>query len=923
MTLDDLLGALWGDEHPHTGRGAVRNYLHRLRRVLGAIADEPAIVLRGGGYVLRTDELSSDVARFRHHVRSARRIRRSGGAEEAASELRLALGEWQGQPLGGARGAAVDELRDGLERERVDALELLAEIDLELGRHAEAIDLVTEGVRQQPFRERLHEFLMLALCRSGRQAEALVVYDRLRRLLADELGVEPSSGLRAVYADILRADGEHDDSSKVRPAQLPIDLPVFVGRETELAEGVSGAVTLVHGMPGVGKTAFAVHLSHQVSEKFPDGQLYINLRGFGPDDMVVSPEEALRTFLEALGVSPAHTPEDVDGRSALYRSVLSGRRLLVVLDNARDAEQVLPLLPGGSGCHVLITSRNELLGLITATGARTMWLDVLDDRPARELFTRRIGPAQANGEPNAVAEIIALCARLPLALAVVSARAATHPRFSLSDIAEELRRSRGGLDGFRGVDPMTDVRSVLSWSYRALSTSAARLLRLLSLHPGTAIGLAAAASLAGGSTQDTTPALRELTSANLVVEERPGRYSLHDLVHTYASELRKGEDEEASVRLRDHYLQTAYIADEFFSKADDKPACPNALPGVSIHAVTSHEAAVAWFNDERVAMLTLIERAPSDWAWRAAWTMRRHLDWGGYWEDLGAVSRIAERQGSAEGRAYALRGLARVASQRGNHDAAVDQLADALHLFRQTGNETAMAYTHRQLAGVLQLAGRDDEAIDHSTSALELFHATGGRAGEGGALVALAWALTRAGRSQEAIDVGLRALPLVENSGETYSTNLVYQAIGRASHQLGQFDNAISYREKGMELMHAVINTMRPAASLLLRTNTTLTQINLSAAYRSAGRLTESENVLREALGNFRGQLVELQRAVGPYDTSDQTRTAALWQVADQLHPFVTEKSGPGWYDRARTLMVETIQVAREAGIEVQTLDAI
>jgi DNA-binding SARP family transcriptional activator len=917
VSMDDLVDALWGDEQPRAARGAARNYVHRLRRAL----DETAIVNRGGGYVLQVDPRCSDVTRFREHVKVAHQMRQADTAG-AAVELRRALAEWTGPALAGARGASADNLREGLERERVDAVELLGEIAVELGEHAEAIDLLTDTARQEPFRERLYELLILALWRAGRPAEALVAYDRIRRLLADELGVDPGVRLRELYDEILRADTEQP-SARTKPAQLPIDLPVFVGRETELAEVASGCVTLVHGMPGVGKTAFAVHLCHQLSERYPDGQLYVNLRGFGPDDTAVSPSDALRVFLEALGVSPAHTPEDLEGRSALYRSLLAGKRYLVVLDNARDAGQVMPLLPGDVNCQAVVTSRNELLGLVAAMGARTVWLDVLDEAGARELVARRIGWARVDDEPDAVAEIIALCGRLPLALAVVSARAATHRRFALSDIAVELRRCGGSLVGFAGTDPMVDVRSVLSWSYHALSPTAKRMLRLLSLHPGTTIGLAAAASTAGVSLDQTVATLRELASASLVVEELPGRYSMHDLVHAYAAELREEADDEAAVRLRDHYLQTAHVADEFFVKAGERPPRPEALPGVSVHPVDSYEAAVAWFNDEHTALMALIEHAPAEWSWQAAWVMRHHLDWGGYWDDLAAVSRIAEQRGSPRGRAYGLRGLARVASQRGYQNEAVDLLNQALALFRQIQDNTSMAYTHRQLTGVLQLANRDVESIGHAESALELFRETDGKAGAGGALVALAWALTRAGRLQEAIDVGMQALPLVEDSGERYSTALVYQAIGRASHNLGRYDDAASYRHKGIEAYRSIVAVMRPAATLLLRSNITLAQVHLSESYHAAGRFAEADSSLREALGTFRVLVTEMQRAVGKQDALDEDRTVTLRRAVDQLHTFVTHESGPGWYDRARELMAVTVQAGVAAGIVVQSLDNI
>ncbi|WP_449348375.1 BTAD domain-containing putative transcriptional regulator [Streptomyces shaanxiensis] len=334
------------------------------------------------------------------------------------------------------------------------------------------------------------------------------------------------------------------------PAQLPSDLPGFVGREAELDEACAlipeadapSATVVIGGSAGVGKTAFAVHWGRRIALRFPDGQLYLNLRGFDPVGAPVPPVQALRTLLEALGVAPRELPEDQDALAARLRTVLTGRRVLILLDNARDAGQIRPLLPGAPGCLVIVTSRNRLGGLVAVDGAHPLRLDVLTAREGHDLLLRRLGAARVTAEPRAVREIVDLCARLPLALAVAAARAADRTAFPLASLAAELAEGHGSLDAFTDTDQAADVRAVLSWSYHALSPGAARLFRLLVLHPGPDVSLSAAASLAGLGTAAARSLLAELVHTHLVDEPAPGRYAWHDLLRAYAAELSAGTD---------------------------------------------------------------------------------------------------------------------------------------------------------------------------------------------------------------------------------------------------------------------------------------------------------------------------------------------------------------------------------------------
>ncbi|MGW4873894.1 BTAD domain-containing putative transcriptional regulator [Streptomyces chartreusis] len=467
-----------------------------------------------------------------------------------------------------------------MDREHLFAVKEAADCALGAGPGLSARVLVTlrQAVAQHPLDEALQARLVVLLAATGHQGAALEVYRTARTRLADELGLDPGPELRAAQKEVLRrtvpagppatsADGarfvvgeriaEPDDAGvgssqgitvTTRPAQLPADLGPFVGRSNELARlhalllenGQTPStvlVTAIGGMAGSGKTTLAVHWAHQVADRFPDGQLYVNLRGFHPTGPMVSPAEAIRSFFDAFAVAAHRIPVGLDAQVALYRTLLAGRRVLVALDNARDSEHARPLLPASAGCLVLVTSRNQLHGLVAGEAAHSVTLDLLSQADALEFLSRRLGTDRVARESRAAAEIVARCGRLPLALAVVSARAAVNPAFSLSCIAAELRASEGSLDAFAGEVPLADVRSVFSWSYDALTPDAARLFRLLSLHPGPDSSIAALASLAGREPSQVRPLMAELAGVHLVSETQPGRFGCHELLRAYGAEL--------------------------------------------------------------------------------------------------------------------------------------------------------------------------------------------------------------------------------------------------------------------------------------------------------------------------------------------------------------------------------------------------
>src|SRR6185437_14903204 len=460
---------------------------------------------------------------------------------------------------------------------------------------------------------------------------------QLRDTLGQELGIGPSRMISDLQTAILRQDPELDLAAPgvtlpatrpgtPVPAQLPSAVPAFAGRLAELARldallppagaAASSAppaavITAVSGTAGVGKTALAVHWAHRVAARFPDGQLYVNLRGFDPAGQALEPGAAMQGFLAALGVPADGIPAGLPAQAGLYRSLLAGRRVLVVLDNARDVEQVRPLLPGSPGCMALVTSRDRLTGLVATDGAFPLTLDLLPAADARDLLAQRLGPGRVASEPAAVADIVAGCARLPLALTIAAARAATHPTFPLAVLATELREATHALDPFQGGDLATDVRAVFSWSYRALSPGAARLFRLLGLHPGPDIGLAAAASLAAAGPDRVRVPLAELTRAHLLAEHAPGRYAFHDLLRSYAAEQALAHDgqeaRDAAVhRVLDHYLHTAGRAAMLLEPHSPPLTLIPAQPGVTLGEPATAEDALAWFTAEHAALLAAV-----------------------------------------------------------------------------------------------------------------------------------------------------------------------------------------------------------------------------------------------------------------------------------------------------------------------------
>ncbi|MFL6145460.1 MAG: ATP-binding protein [Labedaea sp.] len=633
------------------------------------------------------------------------------------------------------------------------------------------------------------------------------------------------------------SDAVPPNAAPVVPALLPAAVAGFVDREEPLAEldfllaswtRSENLIIAIDGSAGVGKTTLATHWAHRVAEKFPDGQLYVNLRGFDPGGSVLDPSEAIRGFLEMLGIPVERMPADLAARIGLYRSVLAGKRILVVLDNARDVEQVRPLLPGVAGCLVVVTSRNQLLPLVAIEGAHPLTLDLLSTQEARELLIRRLGTYRTTAEPDAVEELIARCARLPLALAVVAARAATQPGWSLRQIVAELRATADTFDALRGGDPTTDIRLVFSWSYRTLSTAAAHLFRLLGLHPGPDFGLPAMASLAELPAQDAGAVRDELVRAHLITERAPGRYDFHDLLRAYAHDethtVDSAEQRQLAVRrLIEHYLRTARAAaavlDPHHDLGEDVVTTP---PLVEPGGLDDHDRAMAWFTAERAVLLAAVEQAAmarlDTHCWQLAWTLTAFLHRRGHWQDQAGAQDIAlaaaRRLADQRGQGYAHRGLGLAAAGSGRLDDAREHYLHALDLFDTLGDRPGAALIQESLAWIAGEQGRYQDALGHARAAFDHSRAAGNRVDQARALNTIGWYQARLGQHQRALDHCQQALTLQQNIGDLYGEAHTLDSIGYVHHQLGQYDQAISRYRQALDLFRATGNRFTEATCL-------------------------------------------------------------------------------------------------------------
>ena len=716
-----------------------------------------------------------------------------------------------------------------------------------------------------PLDERVHARLMLTLAACSQQAAALSVFEQIRQRLNDELGIIPGTELTHAHLRILRGELRSTAAAAATaagPRQLPPAVAHFTGRAGELAtlsrladQAARGTGTVVisaiGGMAGIGKTALAVHWAHRAAASFPDGQLYANLGGFSLSGSPTTPGEVIRGFLDALGVTPERIPTGLDAQVALYRSATAGRRLLIVLDNALDEQQVRPLLPGTPGCLVLVTSRHQLTGLSVAEGAHLLTLDVLTGADARAMLTARLGADRPAADPGAVAEIAAVCGRLPLALAVTAARAAARPMFTMAALAAELRDAHSRLTTLDTGDPAVSVRAVFSWSYAQLAPGTARFFRVLGLHPGPSISLPAAASLAGIPPGPAGRHLAELAHAHLVTEHSPGRYTLHDLIRAYAAEQAEANDGQADRRaavhrMLDHYLHSAYAGALLLNPSRDQITIAPPQPAVIPERLASYREAMSWLETEHRVILSCARLAAATafgrHAWQLPWAMTDFLDRRGHWHEWVAIQQTAltavTRLGDAAGQAVTRRLVASGYHRLADYGRARGHTEAALRLYQKLGDRIGEACSHQALGIIADRQGRLEESLSHDECALSLFETLGHRSGQADVRNSLGWTHIQLGDPLLGLTYCRQALDLHRELGDRAGQAHSWDSLGYASHQLGRLSEAADCYRHALALFRQ-LGDLFEEASLL---------VHLGDNQRATGELAAARQTWAQAL---------------------------------------------------------------------------
>ena len=902
VPVGDLVDVLWEDRPPPSARASLQILVARLRKALALV---PGCQLDrcGDAYRLQADPDQVDAYRFRSLVSAARQ---AGDDDDAVALLGQALGLWRGPALADVPGTPrVEAIRSGLAEEHLSAVQDRYGRLLAGGRETEAAAEIPLMLARHPLAERLAGMLMVAWYRCGRQADALQVFRDLRSRLIGELGVEPGADLQRLHQQVLSADpaltvsADRDAQRRPgtagspghqtalprrpqswlvtpelppnghRPPPAPPLIPVpaprqllaapphFAGRQRELRsldrwldsgnDAAGPLVLTISGPPGVGKTALALQWAQRIRRRFPGGQLYANLRGFDPSPAPVAPAGAIRGFLESLGVPARQISPRLDAREGLYRSLLADKRMLIVLDNARDEAQVRPLLPGSPGCVVVVTSRSELTGLVAAEGARPLMLDVLTEPEARQLLASRIGAARAAAEAGAVTELISLCAHLPLALVVTAARAATRPRFPLAGLAAGLRGARHRLDGLDAGDLATDITAAFSWSYRLLSEPASTMFRLLAAHSGPDIPTAAAASLAGVSASSAGAAIAELVRASLLQEPSPGRFALHDLLRAYAACLCE-EDERFSAahRILDYYLHTARAAIALaFPEA--RPATLAApAPATAPERLASADQAVAWLRAEHQVLLAAADAAADSGfparAWQLPAVLRTYLARHGHYLDWAHAQRTAlaaaVRLGNDSAEASARLGLAEALIQLGSWAETRDHLRAALALNRMLGDHGGQAACQCATARLCEARGDHSQALHHARHALRLYRAAADQARQAAALNGIGWYYALLGDYHRALSYCGKALKLQRETGNRVGEAATLDSLGYCHQQTGRHRQAVTFYQQAL-------SAYADAGDRYFRAHTL---IRLGETHRASGNPQATREVWQQAL---------------------------------------------------------------------------
>ncbi|MEU1539463.1 BTAD domain-containing putative transcriptional regulator [Actinacidiphila glaucinigra] len=899
-TAQELLDAVWGEDPPPTALAALRSYAFRLRKALGA----EALATVDGGYVLHAGD-GFDLFLAERHQAAAEKARAAGDLATAREELRGALALFDGEPLAGLPGPYAETQRTRLLEWRLQLTEACLDLDLQAGCHAEAVSELTVLSAEHPLRERPRALLMLALYRSGRQAEALGVYADTRRLLDDELGVDPGAELAELHQRVLEADPSllpppvpqaEAVAEPVRPAQLPATVADFTGRvafvrelgerlAASSAEGGVMSVSAVAGIGGVGKTTLAVHVAHAVAGTFPDGQLYVDLQGTAARP--AEPETVLASFLRSLGVTDSAIPESLADRAALFRSTLAGRRILALLDNAHDAAQVRHLLPGTPGCAALITSRARMVDL---AGAHLVDLDVMSPEEALLLFTRIVGEERVAAERQAALDVVAACGFLPLAIRIAASRLATRRTWTVSFLARKLSDERRRLDELKAGD--LAVKATFELGYGQLTAQQARAFRLLALADGPDISLEAAAAVLDLDVYDAEELLETLVDISLIESAAPARYRYHDLVRLYArdcAERHEGDDARCAAvsRLLDFYLASAMCAYELENPGDRvlDHLSPVGRRGL---AFASREEGLDWLYTEAPSLLAAVQQAAADGCEgpmrRAAdllFTAQDLMESGIYARQYEQATRAVVATADAcgeplvEGRARVL--LGHLLGVTGQFTEADQEAERALLLGLATKDPLSCTYAPI-LRGMFAAYGqRFDAAAAHYRQGLDAYRGDRNRHGEAAALSNLSRVQNELGEVEEAVLAAEQALAIYRELGAGFRLGNGYYALAIALTAADRNEEAYACLTEALPIFRDARQQLWEGMTLFRMAEVQLA----SGGHRQAASLAEqSLNLLRETGGAWRRAhaLTVLGKSLAGIGQPDRAR--ACWRDA-------------------------------------------
>ena len=950
VSVDQIVDRVWGARRlPKRPRAAVQHNMTMLRRVLAAAGDV-AIVRQPAGYRLTADPETIDAHRFRALLAEARNVDSDGRSAEL---FERALLLWRGEPFAGLDTPWLNALRTTLDGERRAARLDLTDILLRQGRHAELLTDLADRAGRYPLDERLAGQVMLAMFRAGRQGDALAHYAQIRRRLAEELGADPGVPLQRLHQQILQHDPalslaaqQHTPrpTGPAPPRQLPAAPRVFTGRTAELsrllalasdtvpAEHGAGVavISAVNGMAGVGKSALALHAGHLLADRFPDGQLFLDLHGHTEGLPPREPADALAVLLQGLGVPPERIPAQLDARAAVYRDRLAGTRTLIVLDNAAAEAQVRPLLPGSGTCLVLITSRKRLKAL---DDAHTLALEQLPLADAVALLRQAAGPERGDAEDPLWEQIARLCGCLPLALRIAAALIRHRPAWSTRHLADTLRQDRPGLEGF--ADGERDLAAVFDLSYRTLGDEQRQLFRRLGLSPGPDFDAYAAAALLGTDPAAATHLLQDLVDHNLLTEPVQGRYQLHDLIRLHARALAQqdpaDQHDTALKRLENYYQHTALRAEALITRhtrAEPARTGTRASPNVPYSPVLPDpKAAAAWLRAERANLLACLHHATtgsddarvvalsaglaailrSDGPWRQAVSIHtaavaaadrlgdRRAQAGALTErgavgenpvaaqDLQQAVGLFQELGDLRGQANALIDLGNVRSLNGDRPGAIRDQEAALRLFRDLDDRRGQAVALNALGGKRRMTGDRPGAIRDQEAALRLFQELGDRHGQAKTLVQLGSLRHAAGDYAHSAQDLAAALSLSRDLGDRFGQASALASLGTLRRVTGDFPGAIRALREALELDRG-----------------------LGSHHGQANDLTEL-GAVRLAIGDHRGALRDLQEAVNRFRDFG-FRGGEAWALNHYAAVFLAT----GEPEHALALYRDALQLSRE-----------